>query len=57
MISTYPCELSPDEDGGLVASFPDVPQAITGGRDRAEARAVRRLPIWKSRSYDLSVFP
>ena len=37
MIYAYPCELTPDEDGGLVVTFPDVPQAITGGRDRAEA--------------------
>ena len=36
MIYTYPCQLTPDEDGGLVATFPDVPEAITGGRDRAE---------------------
>ena len=40
MIYAYPCELTPDEDGGLVATFPDVPQAITGGKDRAEARAM-----------------
>ena len=37
MIYAYPCQLTPDEDGGLVATFPDVPEAITGGRDRAEA--------------------
>ena len=37
MIYAYPCELTPDEDRGLVVTFPDVPQAITGGRDRAEA--------------------
>ena len=24
MIYTYPCQLTPDEDGGLVATFPDV---------------------------------
>ena len=40
MIYTYPCQLTPDEDGGLVATFPDVPEAITGGRDRAEALAM-----------------
>ena len=38
MIYAYPCELTPDEDGGLVVAFPDVPQAITGGKDRTEAR-------------------
>ena len=37
MIYAYPCQLTPDEDGGLVATFPDVPEAITGGSDRAEA--------------------
>ena len=36
MIYTYPCQLTLDEDGGLVATFPDVPEAITGGSDRAE---------------------
>ena len=40
MIYAYPCELTPDEDGRLVATFPDVPEAITGGRDRAEALAM-----------------
>ena len=40
MIYAYPCQLIPDEDGGLVATFPDVPEAITGGRDRAEALAM-----------------
>ena len=37
MIYAYPCQLTPDEDGGLVATFPDVPEAITGGKDRAES--------------------
>ena len=37
MIYAYPCELTPDEDGGLVVTFPDVPEALTGGRDRSEA--------------------
>ena len=36
MIYTYPCELIPDEEGGLIATFPDVPEATTGGNDRAE---------------------
>ena len=57
MIYAYPCEFTSDRVRSHMAIFPDVPQAITGGRDRAEARAVRRLPIWKFRSYDLSVFP
>ena len=41
MIYAYPCQLtSDDEDGGLVATSPDVPEAITGGRDRAESLAM-----------------
>ena len=36
MIYAYPCDIVPDEDGELVVTFPDVPEAITGGRDRAE---------------------
>lgn len=37
MIFAYPCELVADEDGHLAASFPDVPEAITGGVDRSDA--------------------
>lgn len=37
MIYAYPCELTPDEDGSFMATFPDVPEAITGGQDRTEA--------------------
>ncbi len=40
MIYAYPCGLTPDEDGGMVAVFPDVPQAVTGDSDRAVARAM-----------------
>ena len=41
MIYAYPCQLTRDEDdGGLVATFPDVPEAITGGRGRSEALAM-----------------
>ena len=40
MIYAYPCELTPDEDGAVVATFPDVPEAITGGRDRSAAMAM-----------------
>ena len=40
MIYAYPCQLASDEDGCLVATFPDVPEAITGGRNRAEALAM-----------------
>ncbi len=39
MIYAYPCQLTQDEDGEIVATFPDVPEAITGGRGRAEALA------------------
>ncbi len=40
MIYAYPCQLTPDQDGSLVATFPDVPEAVTGGRDRSEALAM-----------------
>ncbi len=40
MIYAYPCRLAPDEDGQVTATFPDVPEAVTGGRDRAEALAL-----------------
>ena len=39
MIYAYPCVLTPAEDGSLIATFPDVPEAITGGADRSEALA------------------
>ena len=38
----YPVVLMPDEDGRLVASFPDVPEALTDGADEAEAVAEAR---------------
>ena len=37
MLYAYPCDLAVDEDGRFVATFPNVPEAITDGRDRAEA--------------------
>lgn len=36
MIYAYPCNLTPDEDGGFVATFPDVPEAVTGGPNRSQ---------------------
>ena len=33
----YPIELNPDDDGSFIATFPDVPGAITYGSDRDEA--------------------
>lgn len=38
---TYPCIVTPD-DGGFSVSFPDVPEALTCGDDRAEALALAR---------------
>lgn len=35
----YAASLEPDPDGGFVVTFPDVPEAITHGQDRAEAIA------------------
>ncbi len=35
---TYPCVLTPEEDdGGFNVTFPNVPEALTCGDDRAEA--------------------
>ena len=33
----YPVSLEPDDDGGVVVSFPDVPEAHTQGEDREDA--------------------
>ncbi len=34
----YPCILTPEDDGpGYVVTFPDVPEAVTGGATRAES--------------------
>jgi antitoxin HicB len=33
----YPVELAPAAEGGWVVTFPDVPEAITQGEDRAES--------------------
>ena len=33
----YPCTLTPDEEGWLTVSFPDVAEALTAGRTREEA--------------------
>ena len=40
MIYEYPCILESHEDGGLVATFPDIPEAVTGGADRSEVLAL-----------------
>ena len=37
MIYAYACELASGEGRELVVRFPDVPEAITGGADRAES--------------------
>lgn len=33
----YPVELTPDDNGTLLVTFPDVPEAVTFGEDEAEA--------------------
>ena len=33
----YPCVLTPEDEGGFFVSFPDVPEALTGSDDRADA--------------------
>ena len=37
MIYAYPCNLTPGQDRRLVATFPDVPEAITGAENRSQA--------------------
>ena len=37
MMNVYPCKLATDDNGGFVATFPDVRGAVAGGRSRAEA--------------------
>ena len=36
----YPCVLVPEESNGFSVSFPDVPEALTCGKDRSEALAM-----------------
>ena len=36
----YPCILDPEDDGGFSVSFPDVPEALTGGDSRPQALAM-----------------
>ncbi|MDE2982192.1 MAG: type II toxin-antitoxin system HicB family antitoxin [Gemmatimonadota bacterium] len=36
----YPCELTPEQDGGFSVSFPHVPEALTCGDDEADALAM-----------------
>lgn len=36
----YPCELTPEKNGGYSVSFPNVPEALTCGDDRDEALAM-----------------
>lgn len=36
----YPCILTPEEDGGYAVAFPDLPEALTGGDDGADALAM-----------------
>ena len=40
MLYEYPCILKHYEDGEFVVTFPDVPEALTGARDRAETLAL-----------------
>lgn len=36
----YPCILESEDTGGFFVRFPDVPEALTGGANRAEALAM-----------------
>ena len=40
MFYVYPCVLNPEEGGGFYVTFPDVPGALTNGKDRGEALAM-----------------
>lgn len=35
----FAAKIEPDPEGGFLVTFPDVPEAISGGNDRPEARA------------------
>ena len=35
----YPCCLEDDPEGGFMVNFPDIPEALTAGKDRADALA------------------
>lgn len=37
MKQSYPVVLSPDENGSIIAEFPDIPEAMTMGADENEA--------------------
>lgn len=39
MLQQYPVILIPDENGSIIAQFPDVPEAMTVGSDEANALA------------------
>ncbi|EJF84176.1 hypothetical protein MCU_00844 [Bartonella elizabethae Re6043vi] len=55
---TYQAKLESDPDGGFVVTFPDVPEAITAGENRAEAleNAVEALGL-ALRSYPMRGLP
>lgn len=38
----YPCILEAEHEGGFFVRFPDLPEALTGGRDREDALAVAK---------------
>ena len=48
MLYAYPCTLVPEDEGGFFVSFPDVPEALTGGGDRLETlrMAALRAALW-----------
>ncbi|WP_142417238.1 type II toxin-antitoxin system HicB family antitoxin [Bartonella massiliensis] len=55
---TYQAKFETDPDGGFVVTFPDVPEAITAGENRAEAleNAVEALGL-ALRSYPMRGLP
>ena len=51
----YFAELEADPDGGFLVTFPDVPEAITHGEDRAEALASLRSSLSNCSRFILSL--
>ncbi len=55
----YPCELTPEEDGGFSVQFPDVPEALTCGEtyshalEMAEDALACALSVYVERRLDL----
>jgi antitoxin HicB len=47
----YPADLTEEPEGGFTVTFPDVPEAITYGRDREEALREAELALVSALSF------